>query len=278
MKKLVYSIIALGFAFNSVAQEAAEKKFQAGLVLGAGTNFQKMGTKRIAKNGAGTDFTVGGNVVYNFSETIGITTGLEFDFNKLKYQATNYENKNTYYYYNDAEILELNEVDSTNFGSTKLFMLDERVQKSVYLTVPTMLTFRTKFFGYFRYFGKFGLRNSFLLSSKITDEGSNFATNSLTDTKVAGTNENMKATGEMFFFKSAFGVCGGAEWNFSGSTSLVAELGYYYGFTPLHTNRNTEKGNNYYFASGENNGNGDDVRFNNKATQSQLMFKVSILF
>ena len=279
MKKIIYSLIAVGFAFNSIAQEAAEKKFQAGLMLGSGMNFQKMGTKRIAKNGAGSDLTVGGNFVYNFSETIGLNLGLEFDFNKLKYAATNYESKNTYYYYNDAEILELNEVDSANIGSTKLFQLDERVQKSVYLTIPTMLIFRTKFFGYYRYFGKFGLRNSFLLTSKITDEGNNFADPlSLTSTKTSGTNSNMKATGEMFFFKSAFGVCGGAEWNFSGSTSLVAELGYYYGFTPLHTNRNTDKGNNYYFASGENNGNGDDVRFNNKATQSQLMLKVSILF
>lgn len=282
MKKIIYSLFIAGFAFSAMAQEAAEKKFQAGLMLGAGSNFQKMGTKRIASDGAGSDLTVGGTFVYNFSETIGINTGLEFDFETLKYKATNYEGLNTYYYYNDTKIL--SQKDAEGDATAKLFMLNERRQKATYLTVPTMLIFRTKFFGYLRYFGKFGLRNSFLLTSKINDEGFNLEDGdastpiSFTDPKVKGSNENMKATGEMFFFKSAFGLCGGAEWNFSGSTSLVGEIGYYYGFTPLHTKRNTEKGNNYFIATDDNNGLGNDVPFNNAASQSQLMLKISILF
>jgi len=277
MKKIIYSIFAIGITLSTFAQEAADKKVQAGLVGSFGMNFQKMGTKRINTNGIGTDLTVGANAVFNFSETIGLCTGLEFDFETLKYNASGYEGLNTYYYYNDTEILSVK--DAASDANDKLFMLDSREQKAVYLTIPTMLIFRTKFFGYMRYFGKFGLRNSFLLTNKINDEGFNFpVAQSLLEPPVAGENMNMKASGDMFFFKSAFGLCGGAEWNFSGSTSLVGEIGYYYGFTPLHTNRNVDKGNNFLFATDENNGAGNDIQFNNQAAQSQLMIKVSILF
>ncbi len=140
-----------------------------------------------------------------------------------------------------------------------------------------MLLFRTNFIGYFRYFGKFGLRNSFLLSNKINDTGFNFDPNQiLTGTKTEGTNDNMSAANEMFFFKSAVGASGGAEWNFTGSTCLVAELGFYYGFTPLYYNRAEEK--TFLYTSGLNNGSGNDLRFSNQAKQTQLMLKVSILF
>lgn len=276
MKKILYSVIALSISYSALAQEAAEKKVQAGLVLGSGLNFQKMLTKRIEANGVGNDLTIGANVIFNFTETIGLCTGAEFDFSTIKYLSTNYEGFNSYYYYNDTEILQYKDVTST--ASAKLFQMTSRQQKAVYLTIPTMMTFRTKFFGYFRYFGKFGLRNSFLLSSKINDEGFNFTANDFTSVGIKGENTNMKAQSEMFFFKSAVGLCGGTEWNFSGSTSLVAEIGYYYGFTPLHSQRNTEDGKNYLFASDANNGAGNDVKFNNKANQSQLMLKFSILF
>lgn len=285
MKKIVYSVLALGISFTTIAQEAAEKKVQAGLSIGSGLNIQKMQTKRLDANGIGTDLSIGANVIFNFTETIGFCTGAEFDFSTLKYAASGYEGLNTYYYYNDTEILQFKNDGAlaSSLGNAKLFQMTERTQKATYLTIPTMLTFRTKFFGYFRYFGKFGLRNSFLLTSKINDKGYNFTGNDFTAPEGAlSDNKNMKAKNEMFFFKSAVGITGGAEWNFSGSTSLVAELGYYYGFTPIHTQRSTDVADDnvksYLFASGANNGSGDDVNFNNKATQSQILLKISILF
>jgi hypothetical protein len=82
----------------------------------------------------------------------------------------------------------------------------------------------------------------------------------------------------MFFYKGAIGIAGGAEWNFSGSTSLVGELGYYYGITPLYWERDTDNEKLSLFTSGFNNGKGNDVYNPIKARQSQLMLKVSILF
>jgi len=278
MKKIFYTVLTLCVSLSAFAQDAADKKVQAGLTIGGGLNFQKMGTKQITTNGAGNDLTIGANVIFNFTETIGLCTGAEFDFETLKYKSAGYEDNNIYYFYNDTEIQQVKDVDFANPGANKLYQLTTRTQKAVYLTVPTMMVFRTKFFGYLRYFGKFGLRNSFLLTSKANDTGFNFANNDVTDTPVAGDNTGMRSTGEMFFFKSAVGLTAGAEWNFSGSTCLVGEIGYYYGFTPLHVNKNVDKGNNFFFATDENNGLGNNVQFNNKATQSQLMLKISILF
>jgi hypothetical protein len=280
MKKIFFAFLALGVTFSTFAQEAADKKVQAGLIVGSGLAFQKMGTKYIANNG-GNDLTVGANVNISLSETIGFCTGLEFDFETLKYSAPGEKGDNVYYYFNDTEILRSQDVDLTS-TTTELFQLTERNQKAVYATLPTMLTFRTKFFGYLRYFGKFGLRNSFLLKSDVTDMGYTYTANNFLATPEAKTNKNMIIKNETVFFKSAFGLCGGAEWNFSGSTSLVGEIGYYYGFTQLYwkndgtvpqADRKTT-----LFASGLNNGTGNDVHFSNRATQSQLMLKVSILF
>jgi hypothetical protein len=134
-----------------------------------------------------------------------------------------------------------------------------------------MLSFRTNFFGYWRYFGKFGLRNSFLVSSKTTDDGY------IPEIDQNMTNTDMVSKNDLFFLKSAVGVCAGAEWNFSGSTSLIAELGYYYGFTPLHTQKKTDVGDerNSLFILDEDL---KPLMFNNKANQNQIMLKVSILF
>ena len=129
-----------------------------------------------------------------------------------------------------------------------------------------MLLFRTKFIGYFRYFGKFGLRTSVLLGNKITDDG--YHITSATPFELTE-NENMTAKSEMFFLKSAVGLAGGAEWNFVGSTCLVAELGYYYGFVPLYYSKDFDKRYMRTF-SGEN--------IDNSARQSQLMLKISVLF
>jgi len=271
MKKIVVGVLILSSIFQLNAQEAADKKVQAGLVFGYGMAFQKMETKYLKTNGIGSDLTIGANMNYGFTDNIALNVGIEFDFETLKYKAAGDYNiipgdKDLFYTYNDSEI---EPADSYEVGSSQnVFQLLERKQKPIYLTIPTMVLFRTKFIGYFRYFGKFGLKTSFLLGNKTTDEG---YVNGLTADVVE--NKNMTAKNEMFFMKSSVGLAGGAEWNFVGSTSLVAEIGYYYGFIPLYYNKNQE---DRYLTTDLSST--EDVNINNKAKQSQLMFKVSILF
>ena len=269
MKKLITVTLSLVISTALFAQDAADKKVQAGLVTGFGVNFQKMGLDEIASNGLGTDLSIGMNVNFSFNESIGFCTGLEFDFETLKYRnATNYD---VYYAYDGKDILSKEEAENSSTAS--VFQLDERKQKPVYLTIPTMLIFRTNYIGYFRYFGKFGLRNSFLLSQKSIDSGTDYA-NPLSP--VETTKENMVNKNEMVFAKFAAGIAGGAEWNFTGSTCLVAEIGYYYGFVPLYYNQKNENDRSYVVYSS---GSILNPSFrSNSAKQGQVMLKVSILF
>lgn len=268
MKKLIVTSAILVFALNIQAQEAADKKLQAGLVAGLGWNFQKMGTNRLQSDGVGSDFTIGANFILDINNGLAFNTGLEFDFESLKYKAGI---NSVYYLYEDKNILRLDKgegVYSSNIdsvGANNYFKLDKREQNIVYLTLPTMFVFKTNFIGYFRYFGKFGLRTSFALSSKSNDFGYGLGINGteITEEKEM-TNTDMKSQGDQFIIKSAVGLSGGFEWNFTGGTSLVGEIGYYYGFTPLYNKRT-------FF-------NDIDGEFANKATQNQLQLKVSILF
>lgn len=268
MKKIILSVVALACMNLAVAQDAADKKFQAGLAVGFGLNFQNMGTKLLEKNGAGTDLLIGGNFNYMFNETIGLTSGLEFEFSSTKFKSGP---NPVFYYYNDNQIVGIEDyADAKN-----IFQLQERKQNMTYLTLPTMLIFRTKFIGYVRYFGKFGMRHSFLLSQKSNDKGLSTSMSGFLPSENYATVEqkNMKAANEVVFYKGSVGIAGGAEWNFTGSTCLVAEIGYYYGITPLFYNRN----NAYMFSYDMDNG-GTQIPVSNKATQGQLQLKVSVMF
>lgn len=279
MKKLILSVISIGVLSSTFSQEAADKKVQAGIITSFGLNFTNPMTKLISRNGVGTDLTIGMNLNYNFTPTIGINTGIEFDFETFKYKTAA---SSLYYLYNDSEILTKDQYVDENGNYTqpanaKLYQLTERKEKPIYLTIPTMMLFRTKFIGYFRYFGKFGVRNSFLLGSTIFDKGTSTDFSTATSTVVG--NDQMKTTSrDLALYKGAVGLSGGVEWNFSGTTSLVAEIGYYYGFL------NVSRGNSIT---------GDKEKNMSVFTttlpspsgysplslkQNQLMLKISILF
>lgn len=264
MKKILLLIAGISFGINTMAQDAEGKEVQAGLVFGSSILMQNVTSDYFQKGGLSSDLSIGMNVNFSLTESIAFCTGLEFDFETLKYKANN--NYGLFYDYDGKNIIQQSELN--NYPNNITFQLGERVQKATYLTIPTMLQFRTNFIGYFRYFGKFGLRNSFLVKSAIND---------ISAIPNVEPREDMKAKNDLFFMKSAVGMSLGAEWNFVGSTCLVAELGYYYGFTPLHTQWNTDPGKtkNYYYSYNDLL---NKVHVNNSAQQSQLQFKLSILF
>ena len=268
MKKILLLIAGISFGMNSMAQDAEGKEVQAGLVFGTSILMQNVTSDYFQKNGLSSDLSIGMNVNFSLTESLVFCTGVEFDFETLKYEATN---NNLYYVYEGKNIIPQSDVDVSNINQN-IYNLDSRIQKATYLTIPTMLQFRTNFIGYFRYFGKFGLRNSFLVKSTVNDEGGIATIPLNTESR-----EDMRAKNDLFFMKSAVGMSLGAEWNFVGTTCLVAELGYYYGFTPLHTQWNTEKQKNYYYSSLDPIGTAQ-TPVNNAAQQSQLQFKLSILF
>ncbi len=271
--KRVSSVIFFSFvAIGVQAQTVGDKTLQAGLVGGVGISMLKMGTNNLSANGVGSTFTLGTNFTKAFKETknLAYTFGLEFDIENLKYKADG--PNDVYYRYTDKVIKRAFETVAT---TDKFFNLSERTYNPIYISLPIYLNFRTEFIGDFRYFANFGLRNRFLVSNKINDIG--FSTDNLTVTGNNTENIDMSSKGELFIFNSNIGFSGGAEWNFTGTTVLKAELGYYYGFVPMFIDK-TKNEKSSLFTSGLNNGAGNDVYFSNKSTQNQVVLKFSILF
>lgn len=285
MKKLFTLLTAVSITLASTAQDA-DQKFQMGIATSAGMNFNKVGSKTLNRDGAGSDLMIGMNLQWNITPTISLLTGLEFEFQKFKYT---YNDTMFYNYDGDSKIYTKDEASSLNDAA--LFQVTNRKQKPVLLYIPTMLTFRTSEIGPLRYFGRFGLRSGFVLKSTTTDEGQLWSqgvagVNGGNPTKEALTNSKMISAKDLFVFRSSIGIAGGAMWNFSGSTTLVGEIGYYYGLTPIHSGKalfgkDDEKNLSLFSKNNSsnpfNNGN-TRTYYQPKATQGQLVLKVSILF
>lgn len=269
MKKTVLSIICAGLAMGAMAQGGSDKKIQAGISYQFGLNYNKPGTKVIERDGAGVVNSGGLTLNFALTPNIAIASGLEFDFESFKYDITS--STPIFYNYTDTKILRKQD-DLT--GST-MYQVTNRKQKAIYGTIPTMLLFRTNAIGNFRYFGKFGARTSFLLGNTIFDDGFNVTNYGLVnETKTAQSNTEMKAAGDMFFVRSTMGISGGAEWNFTGNTSLYAEIGFHYGFTPIHNvGSNMDRMTLYKFGTA---GSEEYLRFS--AKQKQVLLKIGILF
>src|SRR5690554_3469480 len=275
MKKILTLTFIVGLLFNISAQEAADKTFLAGLTFGGALNFNSTQTNTIDSK-VGGDFVAGMALNWNFSNNIGLSTGLEFDFNRFK---TIY-NENVLFDYRDKDILQYKDHTSTNTDPS--FMLAERKHKSIYMSIPVMLQFQTNYMGYMRYFGKFGVRNSFLLMTRTNNEGQGYdfpynpmATNSANGaTKL----EDMKSPGVMSIYKGSIGIAGGAEYNITGTTVLVAELGYYYGFSEIFRQEGSlfgddEKDLSLYQVNG-----GVKEYYTPSVKQGQLLLKLAVLF
>lgn len=285
MKRLIVTCLAVSISALTFAQDSpssTDKKVNMGLAYQLGLNFTKPGTNVIEKDGVGVQNAFGLNINFNFNDNIGFATGLEFDFESYKI-GVNAIDGNTYYYYNDKTIIQEEDVKDPN--TDKVFQLTGRKYKNIYATIPTMLMFRTNALGDFRYYGKFGARTSFLVKSTKTDQGNIFASS------VDGSDIDLIASGaiqpsttsemegmktpygnDVNFIRCSLGLAGGAQWNFTGNTLLFAELGFYYGLTPINI-EGSGKNKTLFNRSA-----GSSDYFGLKTTQTQFCLKIGILF
>lgn len=260
--KLLILCVILTTQVNVKAQTATTHKLQMGIVLSSGLNFNKMTTK-IADGKVGTDLTIGMNIIKNFNDNLGFVSGFEFDFSRINYTFSD----SMFYQYNDSKIL--TKSDNTQTGTT--FKISERTQTPIYLSIPTMFVFRTDYIGYNRYFAKFGMRHSFALKSMTNDEGKLIGS---TETKKLS---NMELPSDLSFYKGSIGIAGGMEWNYYGTSTMVFELGYYYGINNIHTGDaliGNDKDKNRSLYENLNKTSYSSL----KNTQNQLVLKVSFLF
>lgn len=267
MKKGLVTCLAVVFSAAVFAQDASDKKVQMGLAYQFGLNFVKPNTKTVSRSGVGSQNSIGLNVNFNFNDNIGFATGLEFDFESFR---LNYSDS-TYYAYNDTKIY-LKEDNAPS--DSKVYRLDERKYKSIYVSIPTFLMFRTNPLGDFRYYGKFGVRTSFLAKYQMNDKGDALDVSNMTYTSSENKGMRTPYGNDIVFIRSAVGVGGGAQWNFTGSTVLFAEIMYNYVFTPIQkADSDKEDKMSLYRMQGVNK---DYFRF--KSNQSLISLKIGILF
>jgi hypothetical protein len=257
----------LGQNTISLAQAVSEKKLQGGVTGSVGLNFPKMGTNLLGSSpGFSSSFGVCFTKASKESQNIALSGGVEFDIDRISY---NVSDQDVFYRFTDKQIKPKGETVSTDL----FFNLTERTYEPLYLALPIGLTFRTDFIGDYRGILRFGLRNRFLLTNTVDDQGYvvPFA-GSINGS--AEENLGMKVSKDLFFYNANLGISAGVEWNFSGSTCLVAEVGYSYGFMPLHL---TGKEQNYTLFTLDQTTQAETY-FRNQATLNQAHLKFTLLF
>ena len=278
--KNILPILVSGVLFLPIfvfSQSAEDKTVQAGLTFNAGANFLSPSSNKIETDGGGSILSIGLNLhsALKSSQNLAVATGIEFDFGNNSYKP-NSSGAATYTYidYLQDDVI-LTNAEAANEDDYETMQLVSRKVSTTKLTIPLMLLFRTNFIGDFRYFGKFGIRNSFLLSHNITDDG--FATTLGIPNGTNLSTSLMRSPGEMFLYNGSIGLSAGAEWNFVGSTCLVLEAGYFYGITPFFLNRKDSNKTMYNIGT-ENILPPTRNYYSASARQNQLIFKLSILF
>ncbi|TSJ45751.1 outer membrane beta-barrel protein [Fluviicola chungangensis] len=294
MKRLIVTCLAVSISASIFAQDGGtDRKVNMGIAYQLGLNFTKPGTKRIDKDGVGVQNAFGLNINFNFNDNIGFATGVEFDFESYKVSMNTLNGAN-YYLYSDNKIIQEEELngDEANMSKYKVFELTGRKYKNIYATIPTMLIFRTNALGDFRYYGKFGARTSFLVKSTKTDQGNIFkvgnneatgadidaiAMNSSAVSSTGSEMEGMKTPygNDISAIRCSLGVAGGTQWTFTGNTMLFAELGFYYGLTPINIEGSGK--NKTLFNRTVGSPSSSDY-FGLKTTQTQFCLKIGILF
>lgn len=242
MKKIFSLLLIVSISLSGISQD---KKLRAGLVLGSTTNWLKIQTTKIDKDGVGFGFTIGLAADYRINNNISFSSGLQFDLEsfRVNYGSDDLTSKlgNVFYGYKDTDILRYKDGFVSNSSDTSAFNLMNRKYSAKYVTIPLFLKFQTNMIGSFSYYGKFGARLGILAGSRMNDKGYtsyydyNTGEFNRTGSEISELT-NMKPDAfkkGLSFVRLGVGVYGGAEWNFTGSTFLFGELGFNYGATPV---------------------------------------------
>lgn len=218
MKKALLLVLALAGGFKwAAAQENELKNFRFGLKAAPTIYwYNPDDKKKFESGGVVAKFSYGLMTEFRLNNVAVIATGLQVDYDggKLNFLDTSF-----YFLSKDNELLA---VEDTAGESYNMLRLTSRQYNNTYLTLPFTLKLKTKEIGMLTYYGQFGLNTSFRLKGRVNDEtylGS-----------LKSSQDDLENTKDMNILKFALNVGGGAEWNLSGSTSLVFGLNYYNGF------------------------------------------------
>lgn len=259
MKKIIIILTLAITAKCGYGQEAEEnlKNFRFGLKAIPSLNWYKPDDKKsFASAGVRGKFSYGLITEFRLTNVASISTGLqvEHDGGRLEFKDS------VAYIISNEEIIEIKDTAGKKFD---VLLLKERKYNAQYLTIPFSIKMKTKEIGYLTYFGMFGINTSFRLKTRVDDETVSFTTGQASD------QTDLDNTKDMQLFKMALNVGIGAEYNISGTTSLVASINYLNGFT------NVLKGDSRYLHDIDN---AQVSKLKQKATSNGIGLTIGVLF
>jgi hypothetical protein len=211
MKKIIIAFAFLLFITNSFGQY---KKFRFGLQLTNGVSFINSDNVNISDTKSGYAFSYGLLTEYSFNENYAISTGV--NISNPRVSRANSPAINAYY-------LGVNDTVRTALG----LLTDQKESYTfTYIDLPLVLKLITKEIGYFRYFGEFGIVNSFRVRSRFTLDGSSLENKSI-NKKLSPFDIRSN------FYNASLKVGGGFEYIISDKTTFLVELSFNNGFTNI---------------------------------------------
>jgi hypothetical protein len=205
MKKIIsLSAFLCLFLLTSIAQD---RKVSFGLQFSNGISFMNSDNVTIQPTKVGYAFDYGLLVDIHFTENYGLGTGLIIG-QTIAARA------------NTPAINNLNpaflQANNFNYG-------DMETYKYTYVNLPTTFKLTTNDFGYFRFFGEFGVVNSFRVRSRFTAKESDLQ------------NVNINKRGNLgeltsTLYNASLKVGGGFEYIISDKTAFVVGLSFQNGF------------------------------------------------
>jgi hypothetical protein len=280
MKKLfVITTLAL-FSSASFAQDGENelKNFRFGLKITPSVNWYKPDGKILNGNGAGMKFGGGLILEFRLAKVISIQTGAQIDLDggKIKYNngaLTNAGTNSVSYYYNiaDDKIAKQGDITTSNSNGYTHYQLDERKYSTTYITIPLTLKMKTKEIGALTYYGQIGVNNSIRWKASAEDVVKVINAGKL---GASETKSKIDITKDFNFYTASLNFGLGAEYNFSGTTSLTFGLNYNLGFT------NVVKGDSYFLTKRTNDsgGNGSLSKLPQTIKTNAIVLTVGVLF
>ncbi|MFI5202866.1 MAG: outer membrane beta-barrel protein [Flavobacteriales bacterium] len=230
MKKTLTLLILAAFTFQGLAQD--DKKFRFGLKMTPTINWLGIDDKNAFEGGGSVmKFNYGLLTEFHLAGAAWFSTGLQVDYDggKIKSTATGFlappDNSTGiifYAYDKNKGFLEFDKTDTTY----ESYWLRQRNYRSMFVTLPLQLRFKTKEIGYLTYFGNFGINMSVHIRTKANDEVNAASTLYASTTEL----ENLKINDDMNFMRLGLVLGGGVEMNLSGTTSLLFGLHFFQGF------------------------------------------------
>jgi len=220
MKKTLTLLLLASLTLPAIAQDSKvgpqqRKKFRMGLNVSPSVDWFQTTTAGLDLEAVRVKFGAGLTGEYAFGNNYALTFGLEY---KGAGGALAFQNA----YYLSKEDL------------NAPFELKTRNYRYDYVNIPITMKLMTNEIGYFTYFAQVGVDLSILASAKGYDKGNLVSVDSLgLPAFTAKERDYRDIYGSSSFGQVRLRVGVGAEWNFSGNTSLVFSLTYHHGFIDM---------------------------------------------